>query len=117
MPMDHRALADMPRAAGPSRGAGCSQSCDHAAGGSPDSELYGVPTKVLNQAVKRNDERFPEDFMFRLSRAEAEVLNRAQSVTGSLKHRDPRFPPCADPSYARALRAPDGVDVAWLKST
>ena len=29
--------------------------------------LYGVPTKALNQAVKRNAERFPEDFMFRLS--------------------------------------------------
>jgi len=28
--------------------------------------LYGVPTKVLNQAVKRNRKRFPEDFMFRL---------------------------------------------------
>lgn len=29
------------------------------------AELYGVATKVLNQAVKRNTERFPEDFMFR----------------------------------------------------
>ena len=28
------------------------------------AELYGVPTKVLLQAVKRNSERFPEDFMF-----------------------------------------------------
>lgn len=28
------------------------------------AELYGVPTKVLNQAVKRNKDRFPEDFMF-----------------------------------------------------
>ncbi|MEK6539229.1 MAG: ORF6N domain-containing protein [Deltaproteobacteria bacterium] len=28
------------------------------------AELYGVPTKVLNQAVKRNKERFPIDFMF-----------------------------------------------------
>jgi hypothetical protein len=32
--------------------------------------LYGVPTKVLNQAVKRNRERFPRDFMFRLTRRE-----------------------------------------------
>ncbi len=31
------------------------------------AELYGVPTKALNQAVKRNAARFPEDFMFRLS--------------------------------------------------
>jgi len=32
--------------------------------------LYGVPTKVLNQAVRRNRERFPKDFMFRLTRKE-----------------------------------------------
>lgn len=31
------------------------------------ASLYGVPTKVLNQAVKRNRERFPPDFMFRLT--------------------------------------------------
>ena len=31
------------------------------------ASLYGVETKVFNQAVKRNIERFPEDFMFRLS--------------------------------------------------
>ena len=34
------------------------------------AELYGVPTKVLNQAVKRNIERFPVDFMFQLSKPE-----------------------------------------------
>jgi hypothetical protein len=34
------------------------------------AELYGVPTKALNQAVKRNVERFPEDFMLRLTAAE-----------------------------------------------
>jgi hypothetical protein len=59
------------------------------------AELYGVETKALNQAVKRNPERFPEDFMFRLTQAEAEELNRSQIVTGSQKHRDPRFPPYA----------------------
>jgi ORF6N domain len=47
------------------------------------ADLYGVPTKAFNQAVKRNVERFPEDFMFRLSQAEAEALNRSQLVTGS----------------------------------
>ena len=31
------------------------------------AKLYGVETKVLNQAVKRNLKRFPEDFMFQLS--------------------------------------------------
>ena len=44
------------------------------------SELYGVPTKALNQAVKRNMERFPADFMFQLTWAEAERL-RSQFVT------------------------------------
>lgn len=59
------------------------------------ADLYGVPTKALNQAVTRNTERFPEDFMFRLSATEVEALNRSQSVTGSQKHRDPRHPPRA----------------------
>lgn len=45
------------------------------------AELYGVPTKVLNQAVKRNSERFPEDFMFQLSEAEFEQISRSQIVT------------------------------------
>ncbi|MFA5927996.1 MAG: ORF6N domain-containing protein [Candidatus Margulisiibacteriota bacterium] len=45
--------------------------------------LYEVPTKSLNQAVRRNLDRFPEDFMFRLSRSEAEQLlsSRSQIVT------------------------------------
>ena len=54
--------------------------------------LYGVPTKALNQAVTRNSERFPADFMFRLT---AQEWNRSQTVTGSQKHRDPRYPPRA----------------------
>ena len=36
------------------------------------ARLYGVPTKVLNQAVKRNTDRFPEDFMFQLTKAETD---------------------------------------------
>jgi hypothetical protein len=59
------------------------------------AELYGVPTKALNQAVTRNAERFPEDFMFRLSPEETEAMNRSQIVTGFQKHRDPRFRPRA----------------------
>ena len=46
------------------------------------AELYGVETKVLNQAVKRNVERFPEDFMFQLSKEEMENL-RSQIVTSN----------------------------------
>jgi ORF6N domain len=42
--------------------------------------LYGVETRVLNQAVKRNRDRFPVDFMFRLTAAEAQRL-RSQIVT------------------------------------
>ena len=48
------------------------------------SILYGVDTKVLNQAVKRNLIRFPEDFMFELTKEELDSL-RSQIVT--LKNR------------------------------
>ena len=47
------------------------------------AELYGVETKVLKQAVKRNIERFPEDFMFVLAIEEFTNL-RSQFVTSSL---------------------------------
>lgn len=53
------------------------------------ARLYGVETRVLNQAVKRNIERFPEDFMFHLSKEESQNLisqiatssSRSQNVT------------------------------------
>ena len=44
------------------------------------AELYGVETKVLKQAVRRNIERFPGDFMFLLEREEIAIL-RSQFVT------------------------------------
>jgi hypothetical protein len=44
--------------------------------------LYGVETKVLVQAVKRNLDRFPEDFMFQVTADEAAIL-KSQSVTSS----------------------------------
>lgn len=47
------------------------------------AELYGVETKVLNQAVKRNAERFPDDFMFQLTRQEILLVMRSQIVTTS----------------------------------
>ena len=59
------------------------------------AELYGVLTKALNQAVTRNIQRFPDDFMFRLSSDETKAMNQSQIVTGSQKHRDPRYPPRA----------------------
>ena len=59
------------------------------------AELYDVSTAAFNQAVRRNRERFPEDFMFQLTSAEVDQLNRSQIVIGSEKHRDPRFRPYA----------------------
>lgn len=54
------------------------------------AELYGVPVKRLNEQVKRNQERFPQDFMFRLtlkegravlaSRSQIATLNRGQNI-------------------------------------
>lgn len=46
------------------------------------ARIYGVETRVLNQAVKRNRDKFPDDFMFKLTRKEAEELlqSRSQSV-------------------------------------
>ena len=44
--------------------------------------LYGIETKVLNQAVKRNMSRFPEDFMFQLTEIEFQNL-KSQIVTSS----------------------------------
>jgi hypothetical protein len=66
--------------------------------------LYGTTTKRLNEQVKRNRNRFPEDFMFQLTAKEWGDLtsqiamskaqsNRSQFATGSQRHRDPRFAP------------------------
>ncbi len=57
------------------------------------ADLYGVETKVLNQAVKRNIERFPEDFMLQLTGKEFEIL-RSQSVTSN-RWGGRRYPPHA----------------------
>jgi hypothetical protein len=71
---------------------------------------YGVATKALNQAVKRNCDRFPNDFMFRLTPEEhrslrfqigtskgpgAACANWSQNVTSSEKHRGQRYRPHA----------------------
>jgi hypothetical protein len=54
--------------------------------------LYQVPTKVFNQAVKRNLERFPEDFMFQLTSDEARNL-RSHFVTSRIGHGGSRYVP------------------------
>lgn len=88
------------------------------------ARLYGVTTKAFNQAVKRNTERFPEDFAFQLTSAELIRLrsqaatsnqqligthestdNRSQIVTGSQKHRDPRFRPWAFTEHGAVMAA------------
>ncbi|SRR5260221_2060990 len=49
------------------------------------AEAYGVTTGRLNQAVNRNPDRFPEDFIFRLTAEEAEEMRRSRSQSVTLK--------------------------------
>jgi len=56
------------------------------------AELYGVETKVLKQAVKRNISRFPEDFMFELTKEEFEIW-RSQIVTSKSDAKGLRYAP------------------------
>lgn len=85
--------------------------------------LYEVEARVLNQAVKRNAERFPEDFMFQLSDKETELVrsrmligNSSQFVTSSRKHRGLSYRPYAFTEQGVAmlssvLRSPRAVQV------
>jgi hypothetical protein len=70
------------------------------------AKIYGVPTKAFNQAVKRNRQRFPEDFMFRLTLEEAKVLQalRSQTVTSSQRG-GPRYLPYAFTEYGAVMAA------------
>ena len=61
------------------------------------AELYGVPTKALVQAVKRNRGRFPADFMFELTADEDEARLRSQMGADTTLHRR-RSVISADPS-------------------
>ena len=56
------------------------------------ADLYGVETKRLVQQVKRNLERFPEDFMFQLKKSEAEAL-RSQIATSNASRGGRRYAP------------------------
>lgn len=78
--------------------------------------LYGVPTKVLNQAVKRNLDRFPKDFMFTLAPDEFAGL-RSQIVTSSLGHGGRRHLPSVFTEHgvvmaASVLSSPLAVEVS-----
>ena len=76
------------------------------------AEIYGVPTKALNQAVKRNLTRFPDDFIFQLNDKEAADLMRSQFVTAY--KRNVRFLPYAFTENgaimaANVLNSPEAV--------
>jgi phage regulator Rha-like protein len=66
------------------------------------AELYQVLTKNLNLAVRRNPDRFPEDFMFQLTRAEAESL-RLQSATSKAARGGRRYLPYAFTEHGVAM--------------
>jgi phage regulator Rha-like protein len=60
------------------------------------ARIYGVPTKRLNEQIKRNLARFPEDFLLRLTRAEAAAVLRSRSQIATLKRgSNIKFPPYA----------------------
>ncbi len=56
------------------------------------AELYGVETRVLKQAVRRNSERFPQDFMFEMNKSEFEQW-RKENVTGADDRQGLRYAP------------------------
>jgi len=59
------------------------------------AELYGVPTKRLNESVRRNGSRFPEDFMFQLDAEEWAVLKSQSATPNSGSWGGRRTPPFA----------------------
>jgi hypothetical protein len=70
------------------------------------AKIYGVQTKVLNQAVKRNRAKFPPDFVLQLTSHELFALNQSQVVTGSTqRHRDPRSRPFAFTEHGAIMAA------------
>ena len=83
------------------------------------AKIYKVETKVLNQAIKRNADRFPKDFIFRFTAKEWQAIslqeatetdkkatiNRSQIVTGSQKHRAKSLTPFAFTEHGVAMLA------------
>ena len=68
------------------------------------AELYGVETKRLNEQVKRNKDRFPEDFVFQLTQEEFDNL-RSQSATSSARHGGRRTAPYAFTEHGALMAA------------
>lgn len=80
------------------------------------AELYGVPVRQLNQAVKRNRERFPADFMFQTTAKEHETL-RSQIVISNEGRGGRRYPPHAFTEHgaimaATVLNSPKAVEMS-----
>lgn len=78
------------------------------------AELYGVPTKRLNEQVKRNSARFPQEFMFRLTPAEKQEVVANCDHLARLKFA--RTLPCAFTEYgaiqaANVLASPQAVEM------
>jgi hypothetical protein len=70
------------------------------------ARIYGVEPKVLNQAVKRNVERFPPDFAIRLSRGEVAELRRLRSQSVTLKRgAHVKYPPLAFTEHGAIMAA------------
>lgn len=68
--------------------------------------IYGVETRALNQAVKRNLERFPEDFLFQLTRGEAEKVAASRSQFVTLKRgQNIKYLPYAFTEYGAIMAA------------
>lgn len=87
------------------------------------ASIYGIKTGSLNQAVKRNMDRFPEDFMFRLTEEEWEHLLLSgmisQIVTSSLSKRKKTTPPFAFTEHgavmlAAVLHSPSAVQMSVM---
>lgn len=80
--------------------------------------LYGAPTKVLNQAVKRNQKRFPKDFCFQLTEIEAKEVLRSRSQFVTLKRgQNIKYRPWAFTEYgalqaANILRSERAVEMS-----
>jgi len=82
------------------------------------ARIYGVETRVLNQAVKRNIEKFPRDFMFRITRDESTEISRSRSQSVILKRgHNVKFLPYAFTEHgaimaANVLNAPHAVQMS-----
>ncbi len=69
------------------------------------AELYGVPVRQLNQQVKRNEKRFPADFLFQVTVREQEEDLRSQIVISSRKHGGRRYAPFAFTEHGAIMAA------------